>query len=133
MFQIDALSRRPVYEQILQQLEYFILTDIFREGDQIPSVRSVSMEHSVNPRTILKAYNELDRKGVIQSVPGKGYFVCKDAKTRLTETHLAKLSQLREMIEDMALAGVPKDVVLACVERAYEQKNEKQDTGGMNV
>lgn len=126
MFQIDALSRQPVYEQITQQLEYFILTDIFREGEQIPSVRNVAMEHSVNPRTILKAYSDLDRRGVIQSVPGKGYFVCKDAKQRLTETHLTKLSQLTEMLRDMALAGVPKESVLACVDAAYE----KQEQGG---
>ncbi len=128
MFQIDALSRQPVYEQITQQLEYFILTEIFCEGDQIPSVRSVAMEHSVNPRTILKAYSDLDRRGVIQSVPGKGYFVCKDAKKRLTETHLAKLSELTEMLKEMALAGVPKESVLACVETAYNK--EKQDQGG---
>ena len=127
MFQIDALSRQPVYEQISQQLEHFILTDIFREGEQIPSVRSVAMEHSVNPRTILKAYSDLDRRGVIQSVPGKGYFVCKDAKKRLTETHLAKLEQLGETLREMAIAGVPKESVLACVESAYEEKNQNQE------
>ncbi|MBQ8687907.1 MAG: GntR family transcriptional regulator [Ruminococcus sp.] len=128
MFQIDALSRQPVYEQILQQLEYFILKDIFGEGEQIPSVRSVAMEHSVNPRTILKAYSDLDRRGVIQSVPGKGYFVCKDAKKRLAETHLAKLEELKEMLRDMALAGVPKESVMDCVEAAYEE--EKSNQGG---
>ena len=122
MFQIDALSRKPVYEQLTEQLEYFILTDIFREGEQIPSVRSVSVEHSINPRTVLKAYNDLDRRELIQSVPGKGYFVSKDAKKKLSEAHLAKLSQLSEMLCEMALAGVPKESILECVEKAYENK-----------
>ncbi len=129
MFQIDALSRKPVYEQLTEQLEYFILTDIFREGEQIPSVRSVSVEHSINPRTVLKAYNDLDRRELIQSVPGKGYFVSMDAKKKLSEAHLARLTQLSEMLSEMALAGVPKESVLECVEKAYEKKSNE---GGNN-
>ena len=70
MFQIDPMSREPVYEQIIQQVQQFILTDVLQPGGQIPSVRSVSMTNSINPRTILKAYTELDAKGLIQSVPG---------------------------------------------------------------
>ena len=71
MFQIDAMSREPVYEQIIHQVEQFILTDVLQPEAQIPSVRSVSMTNSINPRTILKAYTELDARGLIQSVPGK--------------------------------------------------------------
>ena len=125
MFQIDALSRKPVYEQLTEQLEYFILTDIFREGEQIPSVRSVSVEHSINPRTVLKAYNDLDRRELIQSVPGKGYFVSTDAKKKLSEAHLARVSSLREMLSEMALAGVPKSSILECVEDAYKNNTNK--------
>ena len=58
MFQIDAMSREPVYEQIIHQVEQFILTDVLQPEAQIPSVRSVSMTNSINPRTILKAYTE---------------------------------------------------------------------------
>ena len=54
MFQIDPMSREPVYEQIIQQVQQFILTDVLQPGGQIPSVRSVSMTNSINPRTILK-------------------------------------------------------------------------------
>ena len=89
MFQIDPMSREPVYEQIIQQVQQFILTDVLQPGGQIPSVRSVSMTNSINPRTILKAYTELDAKGLIQSVPGKGYYVCADAKQKLLEKGLS--------------------------------------------
>lgn len=85
MFQIDAMSREPVYEQIIHQVEQFILTDVLQPEAQIPSVRSVSMTNSINPRTILKAYTELDARGLIQSVPGKGYYVCADAQQKLLE------------------------------------------------
>lgn len=127
MFRIDPLSRQPVYEQLTRQLENFILTDIFKECEQIPSVRSVAVEHSINPRTILKAYNELDRRGIIQSVPGKGYFVCKDAKKILCDGYMVKLDGLEKMISEMALAGIPKESVLNCVENAYSNINDKED------
>lgn len=127
MFRIDSLSRQPVYEQLTQQVENFILTDIFKECEQIPSVRSVAVEHSINPRTILKAYNDLDRRGIIQSVPGKGYFVCKNAKEKLCEGYLGKLSELKEMLSDMALAGIPKEKILEYVEEAYSKKDDKEE------
>lgn len=127
MFRIDSLSRQPVYEQITKQVESFILTDIFKECEQIPSVRSVAVEHSINPRTVLKAYNDLDSRGLIQSVPGKGYFVCKDAKKKLCEGYLVKLDDLKEMISEMVLVGIPKETVLKCVEDAYNNKNDKED------
>lgn len=127
MFRIDSLSRQPVYEQITKQVESFILTDIFKECEQIPSVRSVAVEHSINPRTVLKAYNDLDSRGLIQSVPGKGYFLCKDAKKKLCEGYLVKLDDLKEMISEMVLVGIPKETVLKCVEDAYNNKNDKED------
>lgn len=127
MFRIDSLSRQPVYEQITKQVESFILTDIFKECEQIPSVRSVAVEHSINPRTVLKAYNDLDSRGLIQSVPGKGYFVCKDAKKKLCEGYLVKLDDLKEMISEMVLVGISKETVLKCVEDAYNNKNDKED------
>ena len=60
MFHIDPLSRKPVYEQIIDQMERFVLTGLMKPGTQLPSVRSLSMELSINPNTIQKAYSELD-------------------------------------------------------------------------
>ena len=56
MFQVDVMSRTPIYEQLIEQMEKFILTGTLREGDQIPSVRSLSVKLSVNHITILKAF-----------------------------------------------------------------------------
>ena len=125
MFQIDPMSREPVYEQIIQQVQQFILTDVLQPGGQIPSVRSVSMTNSINPRTILKAYTELDAKGLIQSVPGKGYYVCADAKQKLLE----KMKDLTEMLTALAMAGVTKEEITACVEQAFTAAKEQQKGG----
>ena len=72
MFKIDIMSRVPVYEQIIEQMEKFILTGILSAKEQVPSVRSLSVELSVNPNTIQKAYSDLDRREIIYSVPGRG-------------------------------------------------------------
>lgn len=119
MFTIDVLSRTPVYEQLVRQLESFLLSGILRPGDQLPSVRSVSLAHSINPRTILHAYTELDHRGLITAVPGKGYFVRPDAKDNLKSHHHARLDELREILSEMALAGVAKETVLSALEEAY--------------
>lgn len=119
MFQIDPMSHVPVYEQIIEQVEHFILTQILPPGSQIPSVRSVSVTNSVNPRTILKAYNELDSRGLIQSVPGKGYFVCADAPQRLLEKGRARMQELSKLLTELAMTGVTKEEICACVETVF--------------
>ncbi len=126
MFQIDAMSRKPVYEQIVEQVETFVLNGVLHAGDQIPSVRNVTMQHAINPRTVLKAYTELDAKGLIRSVPGKGYFVCEEAKQILNQKQMERLQELKEILQNMALAGVPMDLVQQCVQEAYATKEEKE-------
>ncbi len=132
MFQIDTMSREPVYEQIIAQVERFILTDVLIPGTQIPSVRSVSMTNSINPRTILKAYNELDGRGMIQSVPGKGYFVCTDAKEHLIQKGREKINSLRELLTELAMTGITREEINACVEKAFADavKVVPQNKGG---
>ena len=75
MFQIDPLSRTPVYEQIIDQAEKLISAGVLAPGDQMPSVRSLSLRLSVNPNTIQRSYGMLDSMGLIVSVPGRGCFV----------------------------------------------------------
>ncbi len=126
MFQIDTMSREPVYEQIITQVERFILTDVLIPGVQIPSVRNVSMTNSINPRTILKAYTDLDSRGLIQSVPGKGYFVCTDAKEQLMQKGKAQMSSLTEFLTELAIAGVTREEIAACVEQAFQNAEQGQ-------
>jgi GntR family transcriptional regulator len=119
MFQIDQMSRKPIYEQIIEQTERFVMTGLLKQGEQIPSVRCLSMELSINPNTIQKAYSELDLRGVIHSVPGKGCFVCNDAINILAEYKRNKLFELSQIISDMAIAGVAKEEIIQCVEDAF--------------
>ncbi len=121
MFQIDAMSRTPVYEQLIGQMEKFILSGVLKPGEQIPSVRRLSLELTVNPNTILKAYGDLDARGLIRSVPGRGYFVCENAYEVLRTRQTEHLKELRMELVGMALAGIERETVLRCVDDAYER------------
>lgn len=119
MFQIDSFSRIPVYEQIINQLEHFILTGILEADNQIPSVRNLSVSLSINPNTIQKAYAELDRNGIIYSVPGRGCFITKDAKDILSNQKIKKLANLKELVNELKLAGLPMETVITTIKEVY--------------
>ena len=128
MFSIDPMARKPVYEQIIEQTERFLLTGTLSPGDQLPSVRSLSLELAINPNTILKAYGDLDSRGIIRSVPGKGYFVCEEAKDILGAGYRRKLTAFRQAVGEMALAGIDKDEILSIVEEIYRTNTKGDQT-----
>ena len=127
MFQIDALSRRPIYEQLVSQVERFILTGVIGTDEQIPSVRTLSVELAVNPNTIQKAYSEMDRRGLTYSVPGKGCFVSRDAVKRIGDFRRSHLKNFMNIVGELALAGITKEEIMACVEEVYVGKEAAYD------
>lgn len=127
MFVIEAMSRTPVYEQIVQQTEELLLAGALHSGDAMPSVRSLSVELGVNPNTIQKAYSELERRGITFSVPGKGSFLREDAKEALLERALAtKVPQFQALATELAKAGVSEETLAEVVHQAF--KNWKEGT-----
>ena len=75
MFDIDLKSRTPIYEQLYKKIIELIINGILTEGSQIPSVRGLAKDIGVNPNTVSKAYAQLEREGIIYSLPGKGSFI----------------------------------------------------------
>ncbi|MBR4210311.1 MAG: GntR family transcriptional regulator [Lachnospiraceae bacterium] len=124
MFQIDALSRVPVYEQLVDQMEKLVLSGLLKAGDPMPSVRSLSLDLSINPNTIQKAYSELDRRGILMSVPGKGCFVAETATEVIRKKIRDKSSDLIKLVKDMKLAGAELEELLKLVRSAYEGNKE---------
>ena len=124
MYQIDVMSRVPVYEQIVEQTKQFILSGILTAGDQIPTVRQLSSSLSLNPNTIQKAFKELDREGLTFSSPGRGCFVSAGAKKILSEQKREELKQMEEQIRQLALGGVKKEELLEMIERVYAEQRE---------
>lgn len=120
MYQIDMTSKVSVYEQIVEQTKMFILTGILGEGDQIPTVRQLSAQLSLNPNTIQKAIKELDRQGLIYSMAGRGCFVSSKAKEILCEQKRSELGEFEEEIVQLKLGGIKKEELQAIIERIYE-------------
>lgn len=75
MIALDYRDPRPIYEQVVQKLADLILAGVLQENEQLPSVRGLASELSINPNTIQRAYAELDRQGYTYTVKGKGSFV----------------------------------------------------------
>lgn len=121
MFTIDVMSRVPVYEQLIKQVEDQVLKGIMKEGDKMPSVRSLSMELSTNPNTIQKAYMELDRRGILVSVLGKGSFISAEALKIVGNQSKEKLSDLKEIVRKLAYAGVSKSEITDMIEEVYKR------------
>lgn len=119
MFVVDAMSRVPVYEQIIKQVEEQVLTGILKEGDKLPSVRSLSVKLSINPNTIQKAYTELDRRQLIITVPGKGSFISEKAIEVVGANSREKMTELNKIIRELALAGVTKEEIINNIEEVF--------------
>ena len=96
MFTIDVMSRVPVYEQLIKQVEDQVLKGIMKEGDKMPSVRSLSMELSTNPNTIQKAYMELEAEALIS---GEGDMT---AKAKAMEV-IARKAGIKGMVGGQAV------------------------------
>lgn len=75
-FQINFKSGTPVYRQLMEQIKASVASGLLKEGDPLPSIRPLAEQISVNRNTIIKAYMFLESEGVINTLPGKGSFIC---------------------------------------------------------
>ncbi len=116
---VDKHSRTPLYEQVIAQVERGILMGEFLPDEQIPSVRTLSMELSVNPNTLQKAYAELERRGLCYSVPGNGRFVARDAAEKLRTMKRELLEKVGGLVRELRISGVDENEIVETVKKAY--------------
>ena len=113
MLNVDYRDARPIYEQVAAGIEDLIVHGVYGSDAQLPSVRQLAAELSINPNTIQRAFALLESKGVIYSVKGRGNYVSADG-TSVRDRRLAEISmQLRALAkaaralgaDDTAIAG----------------------------
>jgi GntR family transcriptional regulator len=93
--ELSAKSGVPIYRQIQDQIRYGIASGFLKAGDQLPTVRALAVDLSVNPNTVIKAYSELEREGVLTTEQGTGTFVAPQAPASPpAEERQAKLQAL---------------------------------------
>jgi GntR family transcriptional regulator len=116
MFSIDLTSRIPIYEQIYQKIINLIINGTLAENDQLPSVRSLAKSTGVNPNTVSKAYQELERNGVIYSVPGRGSFI---SAQNYDEFRKKVLTDFDNTVNEAFEKGISPDDLKARIETLY--------------
>lgn len=110
-----------IYEQIVDQLKNAVLTGELRAGEALPSIRALAGELEVSVITTKRAYEELEKDGLIRSVPGKGFYVCEHNKDYLKEKQYIVLERrLSEVLADCRKAGMGKQDVLEMVGALFE-------------
>lgn len=124
MYQIDNQSRIPVYEQIIRQVEQYVLIGILKQSDQLPSVRAMSLQLHLNPNTVQKAYTELERRRVIYTTAGVGCFVSNEAAEILKEERRGRLSQLKPELRELRLSGITETEISELVKSVYEEEHK---------
>lgn len=119
MIILDYKDRRPIYEQVAEKLEELMLLGILGENEPLPSVRSLSMELSINPNTIQRAYAELERQGYIYTVKGKGSFVAENSVMK-EKRKKDLLIQVSEVIDEAIRLGISGEEIKNMVEIQYQ-------------
>jgi GntR family transcriptional regulator len=93
-FRLDSASGVPTYLQLVQQVEHALRLGYLKPGDQLPKVRDVVASLAINPNTVLKAYRDLEAKGLAAGRPGQGTFV----QATLSQVALPELAGLHKSL-----------------------------------
>jgi GntR family transcriptional regulator len=122
-FTLDLASGVPVYRQIIDQVSVNIASGALLAGDQLPTVRQLAVDLSVNPNTVIRAYRELEIRGVIETQQGTGTFISKQKPKRDGEQRRRRLEQIAS---DFVARASREGFSLA---ELLEQLNEFADEG----
>lgn len=111
MFSLDYKSRLPIYEQLYKSITRMAALGGIEKNEQLPSVRALAQELGVNPNTVQKTYQMLERDGIIYTVPGKGSFIAQDTSALLQQRELAA-EKLKVAIQSAVDCGITQEEVL---------------------
>ena len=120
MYQLDLQSRTPIYQQLKEKILRLIMAGAIGRGDPLPSVRVMARELGINPNTVAKAYQDLEKSGLIYSVAGKGSFISGE-ETLDRQMAASVLDRFREAVREARSAGVDRQTALALVEEVYKE------------
>lgn len=122
MFKINIMPQGTlaIYEQIISQLKNLIVTGELSAGEALPSIRALAADLSVSVITTKRAYEELEKEGLIRSVAGKGFYVCEYNTDYLMEKQLMMLEKrIGEIILDARTAGLSCDDLIEMIRTLY--------------
>ncbi len=119
MFLINLQGRESIYEQIRSQISRFIDSGILKPGDRLPSVRNLAEDLGINPNTVMKAYQELEKNGYIYTLNKKGVFVAGDI-----DGQKDKREEIMFVIETLKNEGYDRQLILDVLNEVYDRKED---------
>ena len=116
----------PIYQQIYEQLKSDILAGKMKQGEYLPSIRSLAKDLNISVITTMKAYEQLEKEGLVTAVQGKGFYVNAQDSEMLREQHLRKIEEcLTEAIAAARIAGMTDEELLFTLETLIQVTAEE--------
>lgn len=115
MIQLNFRDAKPIYEQVKDGIRHLVIANALAADEKLPSVRELAAKLAINPNTIAKAYQELEREGYVYSVSGKGTFVAKGTDAQKQRTDDLMVSFV-EVVEELTYLEVPTEALIEKVE-----------------
>ena len=124
-FRLDPHSGVPVYRQIIDQVLGGIASGTLTIGDQLPTVRQVAVDLAINPNTVVRAYRELEIRGIIETQQGMGTFV---AQKKIKQDEVERQRRLTQLVTDfVARAGAAGFSVGDLMEQLQAYDNQRRE------
>ena len=124
---VDLMDRKQLYEQLIDNIKGLILSGDLKKDDKLPSVRSLAKELGINPNTIQKAYTELERCGIIVSMPGRGSMVLAERESLRDEMSGKLENAMTALAREMRESGIDKEEFVRAAEEAWDRTGGKPE------
>lgn len=116
----------PIYQQIAEQFQEDILAGKMKQGEYLPSIRGLAKELRISVITTMKAYEELEKQGLITAVQGKGYYVNAQDSEMLREQHMRKMEEhLQNAIAAAKIAGISSEELIETLKILAREEIER--------
>lgn len=126
VFRLDASSGVPFYRQIIDQVLLAVGDGRIKPGTQLPTVRQLAVDLSVNLNTVAKAYREMEIRGIVQTQQGTGTFIAERTGSKTREKRKAMQDLVDRLIANGEALGIPiEDLVEALSERAEQSRRRE--------
>ena len=129
VFTIDARSGVPIYLQLIDQVKRAVAIGVLHTGEQLPTVKQLALDLTINPNTVARAYRELERDEVIETAAGRGSFVRENGAAATARKMLADVASesLTHSLREAKSIGLSRAEVLRLVQTAVDRWFPKEE------
>jgi len=117
-------SDRPIYKQLVEQIELRIISGVYTPGDKLESVREMAMDAGVNPNTMQKALAELERMELVFAQRTSGRFITEDLKVIEEAKKNLAVQEIGAFLKKMKKLGMSRNEIVALMEKIEEGEND---------